>query len=148
MRHMHDPTPSLLVERQGAIAVLTLNNPGRLNSLIAPLRAELGRTIPALIADAGTRAIIITGAGRGFCSGGDFSSPRKPAEPVAVHRDLEQAQLWMKALIEAQAVVIAAVNGPAAGAGFGLAMLGDFVIASSEAFFKAGFPTIGVSADY
>lgn len=138
----------LMVDRQGAVAVLTLNNPSRLNSLIPPMRAQLEETIPALVKDPEIRAVVITGAGRGFCSGGDFSQKRDRARPVQVHRDMARAQMWMRELILSDLFVVTAVNGPAAGAGFGLAMMGDVVFASDQAFFKAGFPTIGVSADY
>jgi 2-(1,2-epoxy-1,2-dihydrophenyl)acetyl-CoA isomerase len=138
----------LLVERQGAVALLTLNNPTRLNSLVRPLRDALAQVIPSLAADPDVRAVVITGAGRGFCSGGDFSQPRDRARPVQVHRDMAEAHHWIRALLGSETLVVTAVNGPAAGAGFGLAMMGDVVFASDQAFFKAGFPTIGVSADY
>lgn len=138
----------LLVERHGAVAVVTLNNPLRLNSLIPPLRAQLADTIPALAEDPEVRALVLTGAGRGFCSGGDFSQKRERARPVQVHRDMARAQLWMRELVSSDLFVVTAVNGPAAGAGFGLAMMGDVILASDRAVFKAGFPSVGVSADY
>jgi 2-(1,2-epoxy-1,2-dihydrophenyl)acetyl-CoA isomerase len=138
----------LLIERRDAIAILTLNNPARLNSLVRPLRDLLATNIPLFVADPAVRAIVITGEGRGFCSGGDFSQPRSPARPATVHREMCAAQGWIGALIGSDTPVVTAVNGAAAGAGFGLAMMGDVVLASDQAFFKAGFPSVGVTPDY
>ena len=138
----------LLVERRGAVAELKLNNPTTLNSLVRPLRERLDKSFRELVADPQIRAIVLTGMGRGFCSGGDFSQPRESSHPVTTRRDIESAQSWMQILIRSETVLITAVNGPAAGAGFGLALLGDVVFASDKAFFKAGFPRIGVPPDY
>lgn len=138
----------LLVERHDKVVTLTLNNPDRLNSLIRPLRDALATMIPRLVADPDVRAVVLTGAGRGFCSGGDFSQPRERARPPVVQRDVSLVHGWMRQLLLSDLLLVTAVNGPAAGAGFGLALMGDVILASDRAFFKAGFPGIGVPADY
>ena len=138
----------LIVEQEEALAILRLNRPERLNALGGEMLPALDREVRRLAADPAVRAIMITGQGRAFCAGGDIGS-------MGGERDLERSRAgmravhaWLKALWSSEKLVITAVNGAAAGGGFGLALLGDMVLASSAAFFKAGFTDLGVAADY
>jgi len=137
----------LLVEIDGPLAVLRLNRPERLNALSRPMLQLLSREVPKVVADPAVRAILVTGAGRAFCAGGDVGG-MGPPDPEAVLGGMAQAHAWVKALRFCEKLVITAVNGAAAGGGFGLALVGDVVLASSAAFFKAGFTDLGVAADY
>jgi 2-(1,2-epoxy-1,2-dihydrophenyl)acetyl-CoA isomerase len=143
-----DTTDShLLVERDEGLVILRLNQPARLNALSPNMLEGLDQEVTAATADPTVRAILLTGVGRGFCAGGDImgmggKSPDRSREGMAV------AHGWVKRLRFCEKLVITAVNGAAAGGGFGIALLGDIVLASTAAFFKAGFTDLGVAADY
>ncbi|MDB5724465.1 MAG: 2-(1,2-epoxy,2-dihydrophenyl)acetyl-CoA isomerase [Novosphingobium sp.] len=129
------------------VATLTLNHPETRNALSWAMAAEMSHAFDSLD-DA--RALIITGAGKGFCSGGDMSSPVREGSDFGemLYDGLTGAVnpmlLKLKAL---QIPVIAAVNGAAAGAGAPLALLADFVIAAESAFFFMAFPNVGLVPD-
>jgi 2-(1,2-epoxy-1,2-dihydrophenyl)acetyl-CoA isomerase len=144
---MSEADDHLLVEQSEGLLVLRLNQPQRLNAMSRPMVAALEREIHRAVADPAVRAIMITGQGRGFCAGGDISVMGS-SDPAATRRMMVAAQAWMRALWGSEKLVVMAVNGPAAGGGFGLAMLGDVVLASTAAFFKAGFTDLGAAADY
>lgn len=138
----------IIEERDGKVAVLTLNNPTKLNALSQDIRDRLITLIPELVRDPEVGCILITGAGRGFSSGGDFSSSSSTRSAVATRESFRAAHIWIRELVASETMVVTAVNGPAAGAGFGLAMLGDYVICSDQAFFRSGFPSAGLAPDY
>lgn len=142
-----DATQSnVLYEREGAVAVLTLNRPSTLNALTHALMAELLACIERAVQDTEVRALVLTGAGRGFCSGQDLRDRLPPGTDIA--QALMQAYYPpMAALRTCPVPVIVAVNGVAAGAGFSLSMAGDFLIASSEARFIQAFRRIGMVPD-
>ncbi len=142
----------LLYDVQDRIATLTLNRPERLNALGGTLREELYDAVTAAGADSNVGVVVITGAGRGFCSGGDVKSMREhdqtgqrtPAgERLAPIRD--RAVL---AIRDCPKPVIAAVNGAAAGAGMNLALACDMRIASTNAKFSQAFVKIGLAPDW
>jgi 2-(1,2-epoxy-1,2-dihydrophenyl)acetyl-CoA isomerase len=138
----------LLVQRDGPVAILRLNVPDRLNALTKAMRDQLAIEIPALIDDPGCRVILITGVGRGFCAGGAMNE-RSDLRATATRSRLGSAHgAWIRRMISSDTVVVTAVNGAAVGAGFGLALMGDIVLASREAYFKAGFPSMGAAPDY
>lgn len=142
----------LLVERPRAdVAVLTLNRPERLNALSYALVDELHATLDALGSDNSCRVVIVTGAGRGFCSGldlvsgGTASTAAGTTFPRAGMLSQERiAELALK-LRRLQQPVIAAVNGPAYGGGMALALASDIRLASPDARFCTQFIKIGLS---
>lgn len=139
----------LLVERRGAVALLTLNRPDRINAFTPELLAAIGAALDEAVADTAVRAIVITGAGRGFCSGQDLVAfASLPAEERDVARMLERSYEPVIAKMRACPLpVIAAVNGVAAGAGANFALLADIVVAGRSAAFVEAFGKIGLIPD-
>lgn len=144
-----DTAEDLLVEREDGLAIVTFNRPERLNAIGGTMLPQLAVEIPRLVGDPAVRAILITGAGRAFCAGGDVTSMGGAGGGQEGTRNaMSAAHGWVKALRGSEKLVVTAVNGAAAGGGFGLALLGDVVLASTKAFFKGGFTDLGVCADY
>lgn len=137
---------SVLLRREGAVAVVTLNEPTSLNALSAGIKDGIERHVPALVADPEVRAIVITGTGRAFCAGGDIRAFDQ-RDTTAMRLRMQRTYRWLIPLMTADKPVITAVNGIAAGAGFSLALAGDVVCASTEARFKPGFPGLGAVPD-
>lgn len=140
----------LLERTEEGIVWLTLNRPDRLNAFSPEMLAALGEALPRLGADTKVGAIVITGAGRGFCAGGDVKTMANRAaqsfeERVEGLRRMHQLPLLMRTLPK---IVIAMVNGPAAGAGLGLAMACDLRVAARSARFATGFAGVGYSGDF
>jgi 2-(1,2-epoxy-1,2-dihydrophenyl)acetyl-CoA isomerase len=134
---------AVILERHGAVALLRLNEPKSMNALSGPVKAGLTRHLPGLLEDPDVRAILITGSGRAFCAGGDIRGMDQRGA-LQTHQRMHSNYRWLLPLLTARKPVVTALNGVAAGAGFALALTGDFVIASSEAKFRAGF--FGIAA--
>jgi enoyl-CoA hydratase/carnithine racemase len=136
------PTPDL--------AVVTLNNPDRLNALSMEMVAQLHATFDEL-AESDCRVVILTGAGRGFCAGLDLSSPavaptaRTRSGPAAGMRTQEFIASLVPKVMRLPQPVIAAVNGPCVGGGLGIAAACDFRIAARSALFCTQFIRLGIS---
>lgn len=133
------------------VATLTLNRPDRLNALSAPIMDGLLEALPRLAADSAVGLIVLTGAGRAFCAGGDVK--RMAEEPDA--RGAEDAVASLRArmeisrlLHEIPKVTIAMVNGPAAGAGLAMALACDLRFAAESARFVTAFAKVGFSGDF
>jgi enoyl-CoA hydratase len=140
---------TLRLERVGeSVVVLTLNRPERLNAITFRMFDELHWACEELFADRDARAVVITGAGRGFCSGLDLDEATQLPE-MSAHEMMLGQQHWGGAVVaihELPQPVIAAVNGPATGGGLGLALAADMRLASPEAKFNAAFVRIGLTA--
>ncbi|RHW26260.1 enoyl-CoA hydratase/isomerase family protein [Nocardioides immobilis] len=124
---------------------IVLNRPERLNALVPELMTELSDAVAAA-AGPEVKAVVLTGSGRGFSTGGDLRAPRPPLEPAS--RRLRQ--LYHPAVIELvrlQKPVVAAVNGPVMGAGLSIAAAADIRVASTAAVFAGGFVDVGLAAD-
>ncbi|HJP71787.1 MAG TPA: enoyl-CoA hydratase-related protein [Candidatus Limnocylindria bacterium] len=142
---MPDQSGVLLHEQDGGVSLLTLNRPDALNALNAQLRHELLAGINAARKDDATRAVVITGAGRGFCAGADLRGGTAERE----FRRVLSAEYnpLIQAIRELPKPVVAAVNGVAAGAGVSLALAADLVIAADDARFVPAFNRIGLVPD-
>ncbi|MEE1878215.1 enoyl-CoA hydratase-related protein [Altererythrobacter litoralis] len=139
---------TILVERDGPLLTITLNRPDRLNAMPPQMADELG----AALYDLGdARAVLITGAGKGFCSGADLAArgERSALETKGgSHRALQNHyNPAVSQVLRAPVPVITAVNGPAAGVGCSLALAGDFVLAGKSAYFLQAFVNIGLVPD-
>ena len=133
------------VHRDGRVALLELNRPERMNAVTPELFAALSEAL-ATVTTGDVRAVVITGAGRGFCAGADLKAPRPALEPGS--RRLRQLYNPVIAQLAAlPAPVIAAVNGATVGAGLSLAVAADLRIVSEDAFFVPGFADIGLVPD-
>src|SRR5438105_10216434 len=137
---------TMLVERSGAVARITLNRPDRLNSFTRQMHEELREALDDL-GDA--RVVVLTGAGRGFCAGQDLND-RAVAPGEAVDLGDTVQQCWnplIRTLTSLPQPVIARVNGVAAGAGANVALACDLVIAAKSAKFIQSFSAIGLIPD-
>src|ERR1700751_5070687 len=141
------------IEVEGQVGTLTLNRPDALNAMSPELIGEL-TTAAAWLADrAPIRALILTGAGRAFCSGGDVNWFKRGVSDESVDLPSEVrrgAEALHNAIVDIRRIpypVIAAVNGPAAGAGMSLALSADMRIASENAFMAIAYGRIGAAPD-
>ena len=148
-----DHEASVLYEERGAVALLTLNRAAALNSFTRRMHQELWAALDQAEANPSIRALVITGAGRGFCAGADLSEFDFAPGPDLIERAnpgpvIEQAfNPTARKLQGLRMPVIAAVNGVAAGAGASLAMCCDIAIAAPNASFIQAFSKIGLIPD-
>lgn len=151
--------PELLVDRADGVCTLTLNRPDRLNALSFSLMADLADAVADAARDGSIGCVILTGAGRGFCAGGDTkqgAERRGAGEPApSTETRIERSTDRLRREMEAARLLhimpkptIAMVNGPVAGAGIGLAAACDLRFAGESASFSSAFARIGASGDY
>jgi 2-(1,2-epoxy-1,2-dihydrophenyl)acetyl-CoA isomerase len=144
---------TVLFETRGAVALLTLNRPQSLNSFTRPMHQELWAAFDRIEADKAIRALVITGAGRGFCAGADLAEFDFAPGPGLVERAdpgpliEETFNPTVRKLQALRVPTIAAVNGVAAGAGASLAMTCDLAVAAANASFIQAFSKIGLVPD-
>ena len=144
---------TVLYESQGAVAVITLNRPQALNSFTRAMHRELWSALDRIEADKSVRALVITGAGRGFCAGADLAEFDFEPGPDLVRRAdpgplIDQAfNPTVRKLQALRVPTVAAVNGVAAGAGASLAMTCDLAVAAPSAVFIQAFSKIGLVPD-
>jgi 2-(1,2-epoxy-1,2-dihydrophenyl)acetyl-CoA isomerase len=143
--------PVLLESRQGSIITLVMNRPDRLNALNNELSTAINEALTRVAKDPSVHVVILTGAGRAFCAGGDLGAIGRgrersdEAELAPILRSGMQTVLKIRTMPQP---VIAAVNGPAAGAGMNLALAADVRIAAEGATLGQNFAKVGLFPDY
>jgi 2-(1,2-epoxy-1,2-dihydrophenyl)acetyl-CoA isomerase len=140
------------VHRTGAAVTIALNRPDRMNAWSNALSADLLDALRGVAADAGVRAVMLTGTGKAFCSGADLREGIAEAMANDGRLDTEATLTrWYHPIVtlirEMPKPVVAAVNGPAAGAGVSLALAADLVVAKESAYFTLAFVNIGLVPD-
>ncbi len=141
----------LIESTENGITTLTLNRPERLNALSPAMTAGLKEALERLSGDRSVGAIVIAGAGRGWCAGGDVKTMESRGASQSFEdrvEGLRQAHHLPLLMRRMSKVVIAMINGPVAGAGLGLALACDLRIAGKSARFGTAFARIGYSGDY
>jgi len=128
------------------VATITLNRPDTLNSLNRDMRLELAHAFERAPKE-GARAIVLTGAGRSFCSGQDLGEPGAAGLPDVERTLREEYEPFIHAMMNCDVPIIGAINGVAAGAGASLALLCDMVFAAHSASFVIAFARIGLVPD-
>jgi 2-(1,2-epoxy-1,2-dihydrophenyl)acetyl-CoA isomerase len=144
------PYETVIWEQSGAIGRLTLNRPESLNAWTPGFGLELRTIIERDAADEAVRAVLITGAGRGFSSGADLKAGFEPAEDGLPNLSHELNDIYhpiIAGIRRLEKPVIAAVNGPAAGIGCSLALACDLIMAAESAFFGLAFVNVGLMPD-
>jgi enoyl-CoA hydratase len=138
---------AILIEKADGIATLTLNRPERLNAVNSAMHSELTTVVADFQADPDVRVAVLTGAGRGFCSGGDFGSDRALRPPPKTGLPMmQEARLIVDRILDCEKPIVAAVNGPAVGLGATVALLCDVVIAARSARFGDTHVRMGITA--
>ena len=139
---------TITVTTEQGLATLTLNAPGKLNAVSRKMIAELKDCWEKLAADGSVRAVLLTGAGRGFCAGADLSDPDRSKEGgdggSALEKFFNPVIRLMRSMPKP---IVAAVNGPAAGVGMSFALAADIAIAAKSATFLQAFARIGLLPD-
>src|SRR3954452_19729976 len=132
--------------RDGAVGILTLNEPESLNAMTPDLLGALAKAIAEMTADPEVRALVLTGEGRGFCSGQNLKTSEALGSDIVAG---VMRHYWpaFRAMRECRVPIVVAVNGVAAGGGFSLAMAGDIIVAARSASFIQVFSRIGLVPD-
>lgn len=138
---------ALILERQAGVGKITLNRPQALNALTSGLLNDIYYALRECEADDGVRAVMITGAGRGFCAGADISGSAGNGPIRDPDIGMERYSRVIRLLRSIEKPVLGAVNGAAAGAGLGIALACDLRIASDTARFGAAFARVGLASD-
>src|SRR6266850_581986 len=146
-------TNDLLESVKDGVAVLTLNRPDRLNAMSGPMLDALLEALPRLAADAAVGVVVLTGAGRGFCAGGDVKAMAEGRE--FAETSLEEKAHGLRSKMEVSRLLhempkptIAMVRGAAAGAGLSMALACDLRVAGESAKFATAFARVGYSGDF
>ena len=143
-----DVTGTVLYEVRDGIAVITLNRPDRLNALVPGMGALYAEYLHAADADPEVRAIVVTGAGRGFCSGADLSVLAEGPDALNGYLDGQDVDTLPTAALRIGTPVATAINGPCAGIGFVLAICADARFAQPSATLSTSFSRLGLIAEY
>jgi 2-(1,2-epoxy-1,2-dihydrophenyl)acetyl-CoA isomerase len=139
---------TVTLERHGAVALLTLNRPDAANTLNREMALDLGEQARRAADDPSVRCVVLTGAGKLFCGGGDVSAMAAAADPSAELAELAPAFHESTLILATMAKpLVVLVNGAAAGAGMSLAISGDIVLAARGATFLAAYGSVGLTPD-
>ncbi len=144
-------TPVLLEGKHDGVVTLVMNRPDRMNALNNELGVAMDEALGRIAADPEVRVVVITGAGRAFCAGGDLALLGKGRETGATKELEPLLRAGMQIVLKMRTMpqpVIAAVNGAAAGAGMNVALAADIRIASEEATFGQNFAKVGLFPDF
>jgi 2-(1,2-epoxy-1,2-dihydrophenyl)acetyl-CoA isomerase len=143
--------PELIETVQDGIATLTFNRPERMNALSTPIMEGLLHGLPRLAGDPAVKVVVLTGAGRGFCAGGDVKDMAQGGEK----RSAAEATAHLRSRMEVSRILhelpkptIAMINGPAAGAGLAMALACDLRVAGTSARLVTAFVRVGFSGDF
>ncbi|MBW2180209.1 MAG: enoyl-CoA hydratase [Deltaproteobacteria bacterium] len=137
---------TIRVEKSDGIEKIILNIPEKLNALDLVMREELKEEFANIGTDEDVRVVVMTGAGKAFCSGGDIKTMGDVSTPKGRDR-LKNVQKLIKLMVELEKPIISGVNGAATGAGFHMALASDIIIASEKAKFAESFVKIGLIPD-
>lgn len=137
---------AIVLERHGAVGVMKLNRPEQLNALTPAMRREMERIVIEVRDDPAIRALLITGEGRAFCSGGDIATFAQ-TDVIAMRERMRQQHRVTMGLYALEKPVVAAVNGLAYGVGFNLALLADVILAAEGARFCQSYSKVGMVPD-
>jgi len=138
---------SVICEKKDRIAVITLNQPQSLNCLAQSVLDELYLVTKEAAADDEVRAVVLTGAGRAFCAGGDINRFLEGFDAVSAVEYVDAIHPWCLEWIRLKKPTIAAVNGPAVGAGLSIALMCDIIYASESAKFGSAFVNMALIPD-
>lgn len=145
------PDEAVIFQHDGAVATITLNRPEKLNAIDDAMRQGITAALDTIERDRSIRVAVITGAGRGFCAGGDVQKMvelREGFHSATFRNYLEAGHAVIRRIREIPKPIVAAVNGPAAGAGMNLALSCDLRIASENATFTQAFSRLGLHPDW
>ena len=139
---------TVLIEKKENVATIILNRPEKLNSMSPELMSDLTKAIGQVEQDDEVRAVIVTGAGRAFCAGGDVQELLGPSrDPLTILGLAHEGSKMVSAMRNMPKPLIAAVNGPAMGGGLNIALACDIIIASENAIFSSAFISLGLHPD-
>lgn len=138
------PSEFLIERKPNGVLLITLNRPEQLNALTMPMFEMMGELLLDVDRDPQTRVVVITGAGRGFCTGMDVAQPDPSLEDAIVLMEIERRRII--ATLNMDKPLISAINGPAVGWGLSLGLLADISIAAEDAILMDGHTRVGVVA--
>ena len=139
---------TIRLDIEGGVATLALNRPERKNALDLSMRQEIAAVLELVRGTDNISALVIIGAGGAFCSGGDIRAMAAGQITAEAGRaSIRGVHSWLRPLMEFERPVVTAIDGPAYGAGLGLALAGDFIVATPQARFCASFMRVGLVPD-
>ncbi len=140
---------AVLYTKQNGVATVRMNLPEKMNSLTVDMVTGLTEAMLAAKKDSAVRCVVLTGSGRAFCAGGDIAAfGTGMSLKGGIDYLAKGHHIWSKELYEMDKPTVAAVNGFAMGAGFGIAMLCDMIVAAKTAKFALSFSNVGLCTDY
>ncbi len=139
---------SILINQSEGVSVITLNRPEALNALDDMMREEVRLALGDIGKDEAVKVVVITGAGRAFCAGGDVKAQARGFDAISGRERIRNIHRLLMTMVNLDKPIISAVNGVAVGAGYNLALAGDMIIAAEEAKFSQIFINLGFVPDF